>query len=133
MHYGADGDEEQEYHHDEDHDRFGNWLEHLVDRLLDEQCCFFFFSSRRRHTRLTCDWSSTCALPISRFDPPPVFPAPILAPPPGPPSPQPTGTPPATLRLPISLPSFIFPAPLPDPSVVSPEIGRASCRERVSM
>src|SRR5438477_2274459 len=24
----------------------------------------FFFSSRRRHTRLTCDWSSTCALPI---------------------------------------------------------------------
>src|SRR6266480_825096 len=25
---------------------------------------FFFFSSRRRHTRLTCDWSSTCALPI---------------------------------------------------------------------
>src|SRR6266480_6694903 len=27
---------------------------------------FFFFSSRRRHTRLTCDWSSACALPISR-------------------------------------------------------------------
>src|SRR5690242_21164923 len=25
----------------------------------------FFFSSRRRHTRLTCDWSSACALPIS--------------------------------------------------------------------
>src|SRR6266480_1586457 len=25
---------------------------------------FFFFSSRRRHTRLTCDWSQTCALPI---------------------------------------------------------------------
>src|SRR6266581_7805110 len=25
----------------------------------------FFFSSRRRHTRLTCDWSSDCALPIS--------------------------------------------------------------------
>src|SRR4051812_49446218 len=25
---------------------------------------FFFFSSRRRHTRLTCDWSSECALPI---------------------------------------------------------------------
>src|SRR6266571_907593 len=25
----------------------------------------FFFSSRRRHTRLTCDWSSECALPIS--------------------------------------------------------------------
>src|SRR4051812_49445348 len=24
----------------------------------------FFFSSRRRHTRLTCDWSSECALPI---------------------------------------------------------------------
>src|SRR5690242_21896140 len=22
------------------------------------------FSSRRRHTRLTCDWSQTCALPI---------------------------------------------------------------------
>src|SRR6266571_7198672 len=27
--------------------------------------CFFFFSSRRRHTRLTCDWSSDVALPIS--------------------------------------------------------------------
>src|SRR5690242_20826629 len=27
-------------------------------------CFFFFFSSRRRHTRLTCDWSSDCALPI---------------------------------------------------------------------
>src|SRR5260370_20519602 len=26
---------------------------------------FFFFSSRRRHTRFKCDWSSTCALPIS--------------------------------------------------------------------
>src|SRR4051812_49778845 len=26
----------------------------------------FFFSSRRRHTRLTCDWIQTCALPISR-------------------------------------------------------------------
>src|SRR5689334_23554660 len=26
---------------------------------------FFFFSSRRRHTRWNCDWSSTCALPIS--------------------------------------------------------------------
>src|SRR5438132_12125744 len=26
---------------------------------------FFFFSSRRRHTRSLCDWSSTCALPIS--------------------------------------------------------------------
>src|SRR6266478_6883781 len=26
---------------------------------------FFFFSSRRRHTRFDCDWSSTCALPIS--------------------------------------------------------------------
>src|SRR5690242_20889901 len=25
---------------------------------------FFFFSSRRRHTRLTCDWVQTCALPI---------------------------------------------------------------------
>src|SRR6516165_7595645 len=25
----------------------------------------FFFSSRRRHTRFDCDWSSTCALPIS--------------------------------------------------------------------
>src|SRR3954463_16830595 len=24
----------------------------------------FFFSSRRRHTRLSCDWSQTCALPI---------------------------------------------------------------------
>src|SRR6266571_5711727 len=27
----------------------------------------FFFSSRRRHTRLTCDWSSDCALPISGY------------------------------------------------------------------
>src|SRR2546426_1622217 len=27
---------------------------------------FFFFSSRRRHTRLQGDWSSECALPISR-------------------------------------------------------------------
>src|SRR2546426_8562878 len=27
---------------------------------------FFFFSSRRRHTRLQGDWSSACALPISR-------------------------------------------------------------------
>src|SRR6266568_7874484 len=26
---------------------------------------FFFFSSRRRHTRWNCDWSQTCALPIS--------------------------------------------------------------------
>src|SRR5438132_687542 len=26
----------------------------------------FFFSSRRRHTRSLCDWSSDCALPISR-------------------------------------------------------------------
>src|SRR5688572_22895240 len=25
----------------------------------------FFFSSRRRHTRFDCDWSQTCALPIS--------------------------------------------------------------------
>src|SRR5438093_9882689 len=25
---------------------------------------FFFFSSRRRHTRLVSDWSSECALPI---------------------------------------------------------------------
>src|SRR5205085_5674154 len=28
-------------------------------------CLIFFFSSRRRHTRFDCDWSSTCALPIS--------------------------------------------------------------------
>src|SRR5947209_17461183 len=27
---------------------------------------FFFFSSRRRHTRYWRDWSSDCALPISR-------------------------------------------------------------------
>src|SRR5688500_19981109 len=27
---------------------------------------FFFFSSRRRHTRLQGDWSSECALPISK-------------------------------------------------------------------
>src|SRR5712692_6997521 len=27
----------------------------------------FFFSSRRRHTRWNCDWSQTCALPISHF------------------------------------------------------------------
>src|SRR5436189_3563483 len=27
---------------------------------------FFFFSSRRRHTRYIGDWSSECALPISR-------------------------------------------------------------------
>src|SRR3990167_5638938 len=26
---------------------------------------WLFFSSRRRHTRFDCDWSSTCALPIS--------------------------------------------------------------------
>src|SRR4051812_3704565 len=32
---------------------------------LAKTSIFFFFSSRRRHTRLTCDWSSTCALPIS--------------------------------------------------------------------
>src|SRR2546427_11842482 len=29
--------------------------------------CCFFFSSRRRHTRFDCDWSQTCALPISFF------------------------------------------------------------------
>src|SRR5271157_6235692 len=32
-----------------------------------ERCPFvFFFSSRRRHTRCGRDWSSDCALPISR-------------------------------------------------------------------
>src|SRR2546427_8839977 len=40
------------------------------DHLLDHQAifvprCFFFLSSRRRHTRFDCDWSQTCALPIS--------------------------------------------------------------------
>src|SRR5947207_3548540 len=30
--------------------------------------CFFFFSSRRRHTRSLCDWSQTCALPISALE-----------------------------------------------------------------
>src|SRR6266571_8118294 len=34
---------------------FGMWIVY----------CVFFFSSRRRHTRLTCDWSSDVALPIS--------------------------------------------------------------------
>src|SRR5688572_33429773 len=34
--------------------------------LLCHLCGFcFFFSSRRRHTRFDCDWSQTCALPIS--------------------------------------------------------------------
>src|SRR3954465_16095111 len=28
-----------------------------------------FFSSRRRHTRLSCDWVQTCALPILRRTP----------------------------------------------------------------
>src|SRR5690242_21523986 len=32
--------------------------------LFTPSLFFFFFSSRRRHTRLTCDWSQTCALPI---------------------------------------------------------------------
>src|SRR5690242_14030758 len=36
--------------------------------LFTPSILFFFFSSRRRHTRLTCDWSQTCALPI--FDVP---------------------------------------------------------------
>src|SRR5258707_8561567 len=30
------------------------------------QTCALFFSSRRRHTRYWRDWSSECALPISR-------------------------------------------------------------------
>src|SRR5436853_1335967 len=37
------------------------WTTGKVGRLM-----LFFFSSRRRHTRCLSDWSSTCALPISR-------------------------------------------------------------------
>src|SRR5256886_9397945 len=36
------------------------WRVGVRGKLVD-----FFFSSRRRHTRFDCDWSSTCALPIS--------------------------------------------------------------------
>src|SRR5262249_56386286 len=38
----------------------------VSDSILRICVRFFFFSSRRRHTRLVSDWSSTCALPISR-------------------------------------------------------------------
>src|SRR5574337_1099579 len=31
---------------------------------ITNHVCIFFFSSRRRHTRLSGDWSQTCALPI---------------------------------------------------------------------
>src|SRR5690242_21055857 len=34
--------------------------------LFTPSLFFFFFSISRRHTRLTCDWSQTCALPIWR-------------------------------------------------------------------
>src|SRR5438477_13198281 len=75
---------------------------------------FFFFSSRRRHTRLTCDWSSDVALPI--------------------------------FSLPVGTEMFHFPT-LPPPALCvqagamghyAPsgfpiQIGRASCRERVSI
>src|SRR4051812_2168231 len=37
----------------------------MCSRGEEGQALVFFFSSRRRHTRLTCDWSSACALPIS--------------------------------------------------------------------
>src|SRR5438132_3069639 len=36
----------------------------LSTSMVQNWC--FFFSSRRRHTRSLCDWSSECALPISR-------------------------------------------------------------------
>src|SRR5215471_13545571 len=65
---------------------------------------FFFFSSRRRHTRSLRDWSSACALPISGM--------PIWLPP---------GA--ATNDTP-GYPYSVHAAP---------EIGRASCRERVSI
>src|SRR5260370_42637556 len=38
-------------------------------QTIDRALLLFFFSSRRRHTRFKCDWSSTCALPISAARP----------------------------------------------------------------
>src|SRR5687768_18600330 len=37
-----------------------------VRRGGEARAVAFFFSSRRRHTRCSRDWSSDCALPISR-------------------------------------------------------------------
>src|SRR2546430_17261451 len=37
----------------------------MIVSMICVTLCVFFFSSRRRHTRFDCDWSQTCALPIS--------------------------------------------------------------------
>src|SRR5690242_21411956 len=95
---------------------------------------FFFFSSRGRHTRLTCDWSSECALPISlgplggpaifislapfhSKNTEPVWPYPWLV---------------MTITLPlISRAAGASAASRKLPWLSLGKIGRASCRERV--
>src|SRR5690606_41504842 len=88
----------------------------------------FFFSSRRRHTRFSRDWSSdVCSSDLSPRLP---------IPPPGP------GFPPPPQRLVAraceihTLPAPGLPQPWPGrcggPYKTDNEIGRASCRERVS-
>src|SRR5690242_21066961 len=71
----------------------------------------FFFSSRRRHTRLTCDWSSDVSLPISAWSNH------------------------ATRRVERDSAGFRDTGlrQRRDRAPASPEIGRASCRERVEL
>src|SRR5437588_3875074 len=95
---------------------------------------FFFFSSRRRHTRSLCDWSQTCALPISHLRgartvaegaqilrSEPAVAAELLG-----------GFLVSQILLPIPSPaSPTSPARCSSRCLGSREIGRASCRERV--
>src|SRR5688572_32090769 len=83
---------------------------------------FFFFSSRRRHTRFDCDWSSdVCSSDLRR--PPPGTrrhaPCPALP------------TPSRGTRRSRSAPRRRPPPRRAAARGPPPEIGRASCRERV--
>src|SRR5205085_4088939 len=85
---------------------------------------FFFFSSRRRHTRFDCDWSSdVCSSDLERSRQRIVLAG-------DPPSPI---NPPAGCAFHPRCPYALEKCRVAVPPLLPAEIGRASCRERVSI
>src|SRR2546430_5320554 len=96
--------------------------------IVSSSCFFFFFSSRRRHTRFDCDWSSdVCSSDLAgirRMGSCLVSGA-VHG----------TGRERSTTRNVVAVPSLKSANDilLPGKAVLGPEIGRASCRERVEI
>src|SRR5260370_26509008 len=92
---------------------------------LARSLIFFFFSSRRRHTRFKCDWSSDVCSSDLDFNRELFEVLGILS------KVEVLGTEEVALARLSGKPGAAETLDVPEPSLGTNEIGRASCRERV--